>query len=135
MKLNQTIAYAIAATAHIAAAPAGSPISNTAICKGTKMPDRYLLQVLRKLVTHGILVSTRGIAGGYKLAKPASKITLLEIVEAIDGRIGANGDVDVAGLSKESTATVEKALAAIEADARKRLAAITLADLRAAKAA
>jgi Rrf2 family protein len=86
------------------------------------------------LVTAGIVTSTRGRDGGYKTAKPASKISLLEIVEAINGPIESNGDLHIAALSKNSTATVEKALAAIEADARKRLAAITLADLRAAKA-
>ena len=98
------------------------------------MPDRIVAQIMRLLVSAGIVTSTRGVNGGYKLAKPANKITLLEIVEAIDGPIGANGDVDLAGLSKDSSAAVEKALAAIEADARKRLAKVTLADLRAAKA-
>jgi DNA-binding IscR family transcriptional regulator len=83
------------------------------------------------LVSAGIVTSTRGVQGGYKLAKPANKISLLEIVEAID----VNGDLDIAGLSKDGRASVEKTLSAIEADARKRLAAITPADLKLAKAA
>lgn len=95
------------------------------------MPDKFILQIMRLLVSAGVVTSTRGVYGGYKLAKAADKITLLEIVEAVDGPIGANGNVALAG----RTATVEKALAAIEADARKRLAGVTLADLRAAKAA
>ena len=84
MKLNQTTAYAIAATAHIAAQPAGSLIPNSKICAATQMPERYILQLLRSLVNAGVLTSVRGVMGGYKLAKPANKITLLEIVEAID---------------------------------------------------
>ncbi len=135
MKLTRAATYGIVSLAYLASAPEGVIVSNMTICNAYQMPDKFVLQVMRLLVTAGIVTSTRGIAGGYTLAKPANKITLLEIVEAIDGRIGANGDVDVAGLSKESTATVEKALAAIGADARKRLAVITLADLRAAKAA
>ncbi len=135
MKLNQTIAYAIAATAHIAAEPACSLVSNTAICKATKMPERYLLQILRKLVTNGILVSTRGVAGGYKLAKPAGKITLLEIVEAVDGPVGQMDRIDMPPMPAKLSSDVNSAFAAIQVDARKRLAKLTLADLRAAKAA
>jgi Rrf2 family protein len=135
MKLNRAATYGISAAAYLANAPAGEVVSNTTICNAYQMPDKFVLQIMRLLVSAGIVKSTRGVYGGYKLAKPANKITLLEIVEAVDGPIGANGDVDLAGLSKDSTATVEKALAAIEADARKRLTALTLADLRAAKAA
>jgi hypothetical protein len=49
------------------------------------MPERFLLQILRVLVTHGILRSTRGVDGGYALTKPADQISLLEVIEAIDG--------------------------------------------------
>ena len=135
MRFTNAAGYGISAAAYLASAPVGEIVSNMTICNAYQMPDRFVAQVMRLLVTASIVKSTRGRDGGYKLAKPANKITLLEIVEAVDGPIGANGDVDLAGLSKGSTATVEKALAAIEADARKRLAAITLADLRAAKAA
>lgn len=51
------------------------------------MPERFLLQVLRTLVNEGLLKSTRGVDGGYRLAKPASQISLLDIVEAVDGPI------------------------------------------------
>lgn len=55
------------------------------------MPD----PILWKLVNQGILTSTRGVNGGYTLAKPAGKITLLEIVEAIDGPVGQTELVDM----------------------------------------
>ena len=135
MKLTRAATYGISAAAYLASAPAGEIVSNTTICNAYQMPDRFVLQIMRMLVSAGIVKSLRGRDGGYKLAKPTNKITLLEIVEAIDGPIDANGDLDLAGMSNDSKATVEKALAAIEADARKRLAAVTLADLRAAKAA
>ena len=48
------------------------------------MPERFLLQVLRSLVTHGILRSTRGVEGGYSLARPPDEITLDEVVRAFD---------------------------------------------------
>jgi DNA-binding IscR family transcriptional regulator len=81
------------------------------------MPGRFVIQIVRLLVPAGIVKSTRSRDGGYKLAKPASKISLLEIIEAVDGPIGANGDVDLTGMSKNSQTVVGKALSAIEADA------------------
>ena len=51
------------------------------------MPERFLLQILRSMVTHGILQSTRGVEGGYSLARPASSVTLLDIVESAEGPV------------------------------------------------
>jgi Rrf2 family protein len=51
------------------------------------MPERFLLQILRSMVTHGILQSTRGVEGGYSLARPASSVTLLDIVESVEGPV------------------------------------------------
>src|SRR5262249_15437011 len=45
----------------------------------------FLLQILRSLVTHGILHSTRGVEGGYTLKRPAEDISLLDVIEAVDG--------------------------------------------------
>jgi len=53
------------------------------------MPERFLLQILRSLVTHGILQSTRGVEGGYSLDRSPSEISLLEIIEAIDGPLNS----------------------------------------------
>jgi Rrf2 family protein len=134
MKLSQTTAYAIAAMAYIVKAPDGQVVSNTAICKACKMPDRYVAQLMRKLVVADVLVSVLGLAGGYKLTKHADKITLLQIVEAIDGPLDQYGPIELPGMSRGDKAAVMGAFKAIEADAKKRLSAVTLAHLRSAKA-
>ncbi|BBO33633.1 RrF2 family transcriptional regulator [Lacipirellula parvula] len=134
MKLGNTCSYAISAMSHIAAQPAGSVVSNTSICKAANLPTRYVLQLLRTLVNERVLLSVRGVSGGYKLARPASKITLLEIVEAIDGPIDGT-PLELTGMAPASVNAVSKAMAAVAADTRKRLAAITLAELKVAKAA
>jgi len=59
------------------------------LAKVGEMPERFLLQVLRGLVNHGLLTSTRGVDGGYSLARPASEISLLQILEATDGPLTA----------------------------------------------
>src|SRR5687767_9333284 len=105
MKLTRAATYGISAAVYLASASAGEIVSNMTICDAYEMPDRFVAQVMRLLVSAGIVTSTRGVQGGYTLAKPASKISLLEIVEAIDGPIGANGDLDLAGLAKDSKAS------------------------------
>lgn len=135
MKISNTCGYAISALAYIAAQPAGSVVSNASICEAASLPSLYVLQLLRKLVHARVLASVRGAGGGYKLARPASTITFLEIFEAIDGRIVGFDQVTIKGMREESVIAIGQALAGIAADTRKRLAAISLAELLAANAA
>jgi Rrf2 family protein len=49
------------------------------------IPERYLVQILLQLKGAGLVTSTRGAAGGYRLARPASSISVGEVLSAIDG--------------------------------------------------
>lgn len=135
MRITQSSGYAIAAVFQIANLPAGELLACSALSRAGKMPERFVLQLLRKLVNDRILTSVRGRRGGYKLSRPASRISLLEIIESIDGPLGTYAKIELPGMAPRSVSVVETGIdGAIEA-ARKRLAAITLADLRGAKAA
>jgi Rrf2 family iron-sulfur cluster assembly transcriptional regulator len=85
MKLPRTIMYAIDATLMLARRTPGVSVPSGELAREGKMPERFLLQVLRCLVKHDILCSTRGAEGGYFLAREASRITLRDIFEAFDG--------------------------------------------------
>src|SRR5947207_12577906 len=95
MKLSRTVSYAVRATLQLAQLSQQGPVPCSRLAADGKMPERFLLQILRNLVTHGILRSTRGVDGGYALVKPADQISLLEVIEAIEGpyegsrRVGA----------------------------------------------
>ena len=65
MKLSRTVAYAVRATLQLAQLEADGPVPCSKLANEGKMPERFLLQILRNLVTHGILRSTRGVDGGY----------------------------------------------------------------------
>lgn len=85
MKVSRTVAYALRATLQLAEFNAQGPIPCSRLAAEGGMPERFLLQILRSLVTHGILQSTRGVDGGYALMKPPEEISVLEIIEAIEG--------------------------------------------------
>jgi Rrf2 family protein len=90
MRLSRASAYALGAVLQLADAPPGVPVPCSQLARQGQMPERFLLQVLRNLVTQGILSSTRGVDGGYSLARPLDGISLLQILEATDGPQVAN---------------------------------------------
>lgn len=85
MKLSRTVSYAVKAMVALAAEPRESPVCCKQLAESGDMPERFLLQILRTLVTNGLLTSVRGVYGGYCLARSPEEITLLEVIEAIDG--------------------------------------------------
>jgi Rrf2 family protein len=69
----------------LAATDDDGPISCRRLAEAGGMPERFLLQILRSLVTNGLLESTRGVEGGYRLARDPAEVSVLDIVESIDG--------------------------------------------------
>jgi Rrf2 family protein len=93
-----------------------------------KMPEGFLLQILRHLVTHGILHSTRGVDGGYTLERTPDQISLLQVIEAIDGPLSStlpSGE----GPSLPHEERLRAAIEEITLTARTQLAALKLSDL------
>jgi Rrf2 family transcriptional regulator, cysteine metabolism repressor len=128
MKLSRTVAYALQATLQLAQSADHDPVPCSSLAAEGKMPERFLLQILRNLVAHGILSSTRGVDGGYTLDRAPEDISLLEIIEAIDGPITPVIPAAQSFLAG-TRAKLEGALASITETARKDLEAIKLAHL------
>lgn len=87
MKLPNTVAYAVRAACNLAQTAPQSPIPCSELAREGRMPDRFLLQVLRTLVNHGILESTFGVSGGYVLSRSPEKTTLRDIIDAFDNAL------------------------------------------------
>ena len=87
MKLTHASSYAVHAVVYMATEKVSRPIASHHIAEAQGIPERFLLKVLKPLVSAGVLYSSRGPNGGYALARTPSEITLLDIVEAVDGRI------------------------------------------------
>jgi Rrf2 family protein len=107
---------------------ARGPVPCSRLASEGKMPERFLLQILRNLVTHGILRSTRGVDGGYALVRPADQISLLEVIEAIEGPYDSTVEVE-GGLSEDAQDKLKSALNSVTTTTRKQLEAIKLSAL------
>ncbi len=128
MKLSRTVSYALQATLRLAQSQSGAPVPCSRLAAEGKMPERFLLQILRNLVAHGILGSSRGVEGGYRLERPPEEISLLEVIEAIEGPLVSAVPAGE-GLPPESRARLEQALSEVTNIARRELEAIKLAHL------
>ena len=87
MKLTRASSYALHAVAFMAAQKHDRPIASHNIAQARGIPERFLLKVLKPLVSARVLLSIKGPNGGYRLAKAPADITMLEILEAVDGPI------------------------------------------------
>jgi Rrf2 family protein len=128
MKLSRTVSYAVRATLQLAKLEADGPVPCSRLASDGKMPERFLLQILRNLVTHGILRSTRGVDGGYALVRPADEISLLQVIEAIEGPYDSTLEVGE-GLPRDSQNMLKGALEEVTTTTRRQLEAIKLSAL------
>ncbi len=87
MKLTRATNYAIHALVYMAGQKHNRPVASHHIAQARGIPERFLLKVLKPLVSARVLHSIKGPNGGYRLARPADEITMLEILEAVDGPI------------------------------------------------
>jgi Rrf2 family protein len=77
--------YAIRAMIHLACLPEGTLMLREEIAEAERIPSSFMAKILRYLVRGQLLRSVRGVNGGFALARPPSEITLLEIVQAVEG--------------------------------------------------
>ena len=87
MRLTRASTYALHAVAYMAGQKKDVPCASHIIAEKRGIPDRFLLKVLKPLVNAQVLVSVKGPNGGYRLARPAAEISVLEILEAVEGPI------------------------------------------------
>jgi Rrf2 family protein len=87
MKLSRASSYALHALAYLAGEKPARAVTSRQLATADGTPERFLLKLLRPLVSGGILKSLKGPNGGYRLARPPKEVTLLEVVAAVDGPI------------------------------------------------
>jgi Rrf2 family protein len=130
MQMTRASAYALKALTFLAQQKATTPIPSHVMAEAARdVPKLFLLKCLLRATSAGLLRSLKGPNGGYVLARPAGKISVLEIVEAVEGPIRGDappvGRDGAAGIDRKIQGVCDGAAALV----RGRLARVTLADL------
>lgn len=134
VRISSKIDYAIRATAELAAAEGGGPVKAEQIATAQGIPLRFLLNILAELRRDGLVRGRRGVEGGYELARPASEVSLADVIRAVEGPL-ANvhesrpEDLEYLG----AAASLREVWIAVRASLRAVLEVTTLADLVAGK--
>jgi Rrf2 family protein len=93
MKLARSTRHALAAALEMAAA-GDEPVSVARVAERNGIPEAALAKVVQQLVRAGIAVGTRGVGGGYRLAKPSSHVTVLDVIRVFEpGATGPQADL------------------------------------------
>ncbi len=85
MIYSNACSYAIRALARLALVRPDGYVLLDELCKGTDLPRHFLAKIFQDLVRQGVLVSAKGRGGGFALARKPSEISLLDIVQCVDG--------------------------------------------------
>lgn len=137
MQLRNQIEWALHSCSVLAGLPAGAYLPTRALAELHGVPKEYLSKAMQSLSQAGLVDSTLGSSGGYRLAKPPAQITFLDIVEAVEGKastfVCANIRNNNPCLLRNHRPTGACAIAQVMWDAdeawRGKLQSVTLADL------
>jgi Rrf2 family cysteine metabolism transcriptional repressor len=98
--------YAVRALAELARSGGAGPVPIGELARRRDIPVQFLEQLFAALRRAGILKSQRWVKGGYSFARDPSSVTVLEVVELLDGPLGA----DAEGIFAEATAATRAVL-------------------------
>jgi Rrf2 family cysteine metabolism transcriptional repressor len=84
--------YAVLALAELARATGSEPVPIGELARKRDVPVQFLEQLFAVLRRAGVISSQRGVKGGYRFAREPSTVTVLEIVELLDGPLGRDAD-------------------------------------------
>src|SRR5580704_17966379 len=84
--------YAVQALTELGRSAGSGPVPIGELARRREIPVQFLEQLFATLRRAGILSSQRGVKGGYSFARPAAEVTVLEVVELLDGPLGRGSD-------------------------------------------
>jgi len=91
LRISSRCEYGLRAMIYLARAGRTDPVPLTEIAHREEMPTAFLERVLARLREGGLVASTRGASGGYRLSRPAEAISVADIVTAIEGPLSLVG--------------------------------------------
>ena len=98
MQITRQADYATRAVLYLAQIGKGERIATSQVAKEQKIPPSFLAKIISQLSIAGLLHTSRGARGGISLSRDPEQISLLEVIEAIDGPIQLNMCVERGGI-------------------------------------
>src|SRR5215216_1184351 len=98
MKITRQANYAVRAVPHLARINNGERTATSTVAQEQHIPPSFLAKIISQLSIAGLLHTSRGAHGGVTLARDPKDITMLEVIEAIDGPIQLNQCVGESGV-------------------------------------
>jgi Rrf2 family protein len=126
MKLTSLSAHALRALAYLARHEGGF-VTAARIARAEGVSEPFVVKGLKPLAAAGVLHALKGPHGGYRLARPPRHITLLEVVEAVDGPV--RGEAPRFGGDARLDARLQEVCDRAAEVVRRRLRKVSLADL------
>ena len=90
MQITRQADYAVRAVLYLASLSNGTRAPTSKIAREQNIPSSFLAKIVSQLSVAGVVQTSRGARGGVSLARPSNEISLLEVIEAIDGPITLN---------------------------------------------
>lgn len=132
MRLTRQGDYAVRVMVDLAAHDRGTPVPRARIQARQDIPGPYLAKVVQALARAGLVRTRPGARGGVSLGLPASLVTLLQVIEAVEGPIQLNRCVTGPGACpRDEVCPVHPVWLRVQALLRRELDAVTLAALAA----
>jgi Rrf2 family protein len=114
--------YAVSALVELHRFGNAGPVPIAELARRRAIPVQFLEQLFATLRRAGVLRSQRGVKGGYSFARPASDVTVLEVVELLDGPLGRGSEGVFADAARAARAVLGESTIADIADAETRSA-------------
>ena len=132
MRMSAKAEYAVRAMVQLATADDGSLVKTDDIAKAQGIPPQFLVDILSDLRTDRLVRSHRGRDGGYALARPATDISIADVLRCIDGPLASVRDIVLGDLPYSGpTAALTDVWRALRASMRSVLEETSLADVAA----
>ena len=130
MRISAKADYAVRAAVELAAATDEKPIKAERIASAQDIPLNFLENILGELRHAGIVRSHRGADGGFRLARPATEVTVADVIRAVEGplasvRGGPPEDAEYAG----AATALPRVWIAVRANLRRVVEQVTIADV------
>lgn len=130
MLITRATEYAIRAVLYLAKQPAGDVVLKKDICKTQDITPAFLTKIFQPLIKAGIVGSQRGVGGGFYLAKNPEEISLLDIVQAQEGKLLFNYCLEEAGTcDRDKTCPVHDAWGRVRTQVTTALEGVTFDEL------